>query len=50
MLMKTFDIAKKDIMKIVSNSQRIEGYKVPTKSIQEKAKELMARFNVQVSA
>jgi hypothetical protein len=48
--MKIFDIAKKDILKIVSNSQQIEGYKSASKSLAQKAKEFMAKHNVQVSA
>lgn len=47
--MSTFSIEKKDIVKIVSNSQKIEGYKPVSKSLAEKAKELMAKYNVQVS-
>lgn len=47
--MKTFDISKKDIMKIVSNSQKIEGYKPASKSLAQKAKDLMTKYNVQVS-
>lgn len=48
--MKTFNIAKKEIIKIISNSQKIEGYKPASKSLAQKAKELMAKHNVQVSA
>jgi len=48
--MKLFKISKKDIKKTVSNSQKIEGYKPVSKALQEKAKELMARYNVKVSA
>ena len=48
--MKTFRISKKDIVKIVSNSQRIEGYKPVSKSLSLKAKRLMAKYNVKVSA
>ncbi len=48
--MKLFKISKKDIKKTVSNSQKIEGYKSASKSLQEKAKELMAKYNVKVSA
>ena len=47
--MKTFNISKKDIIKTVSNSQMIEGYKPATKLSSQKAKELMAKYNVQVS-
>jgi hypothetical protein len=48
--MKLFKISKKDIKKTVSNSQKIEGYNPVSKALQEKAKELMARYNVKVSA
>jgi len=48
--MKLFKISKKDIKKTVSNSQQIEGYKPASKPLQEKAKELMAKYNVKVSA
>ena len=48
--MKPVDIKKKDIIKIVSNSQKIEGYKSASKSSSKKAKELMAKYNVKVSA
>jgi len=48
--MKLFKISKKDIKKTVSNSQKIEGYKPASKPLQEKAKVLMAKYNVKVSA
>jgi hypothetical protein len=48
--MKKFHIDKKEIVKIVSNSQKIEGYKPTSKTLSEKAKVLMAKYNVQVSA
>jgi hypothetical protein len=48
--MELFKISKKDIKKTVSNSQKIEGYKSASKPLQEKAKELMAKHNVKVSA
>ena len=48
--MKSFEMSEKDIVKTVSNSQKIEGYKPASKSIQIKAKELMAKFNVKISA
>ena len=48
--MKSFEMSDKDITKTVSNSQRIEGYKVASKSTQQKAKELMAKYNVKISA
>ena len=47
--MKLFKITKKDIKKTVSNSQKIEGYRPASKSLQKKAKELMAKYNVKVS-
>lgn len=48
--MKKVNITKKDIVKIVADSQRIEGYKPASKALSNKAKELMAKYNVQVSA
>ena len=48
--MKSFEMSEKDIIKTVSNSQKIEGYKSASKSIQIKAKELMAKLNVKISA
>ena len=48
--MKLFKISKKDIKKTVSNSQKIEDYKPASKPLQEKAKELMVKYNVKVSA
>lgn len=48
--MKSFAMSDKDITKTVSNSQRIEGYKAASKSTQQKAKELMAKYNVKISA
>lgn len=48
--MKSFEMSDKDITKTVSNSQRIEGYKAASKSTQQKAKELMAKYNVKISA
>jgi len=47
--MKKFHITKKDILKTVSNSQLIEGYKPASKSVFKKAKELMAKHSVKVS-
>ena len=41
--MKSFEMSEKDIVKTVSNSQKIEGYKPASKSIQVKAKALMAK-------
>lgn len=48
--MKQFKISQKDIKKTVSNSQKIEGYKSASKPLQEKARVLMAKYNVKVSA
>ena len=48
--MKLLKISKKDIKKTVSNSQKIEGYKPVSKALQEKAKALMVKHNVKVSA
>ena len=48
--MKTSSITKKDIIKVVSNSQKIEGYKPASKSLSTKVKSIMAKYNVQVSA
>ena len=43
-------ISQKEINKAVSNSQKIEGYKSVSKEIQKKAKELMSKYNVKISA
>ncbi|MDD3343327.1 MAG: hypothetical protein PHR87_07120 [Sulfurospirillaceae bacterium] len=48
--MKTPKISKKEIKKVVSISQKIEGYKPASKSLQEKAKEIMAKHHVKISA
>lgn len=48
--MKTSHITKKHIVKTVSNSQKIEGYKPASKSLSSKVKRIMAKYNVQVSA
>jgi hypothetical protein len=48
--MKKFHIEKKEIVKIVSNSQRIEGYEPASKTLLAKVKVLMAKYNLQVSA
>ena len=48
--MKKITITKKDIIKTVANSQKIEGYKPASKTLSNKAKVLMAKYNVQVSA
>ena len=43
-------LSKSEIKKIVENSQRIEGYEAVSKEIEEEAKALMRRYNVQISA
>jgi len=48
--MKKLHISKEKIIITVSNSQKIEGYRSPSKNLQKKAKELMAKHNVKVSA
>lgn len=48
--MKSREISKKTIKKVVSISQRIEGYKPAPKPLQQKAKEIMAKHNVKISA
>ena len=48
--MKSWEISKEMIKKVVSNSQQIEGYKPASKSLQEKVKEIMAKYNVKISA
>jgi len=48
--MKKLHISKEKIIKTVSNSQKIEGYKTSSENLQKKAKELMAKYNVKVSA
>lgn len=48
--MKHIKLSQENIKKTVSNSQKIEGYKTASKSLQEKAKALMAKYNVKVSA
>jgi len=48
--MKTLRIEKKEILKIVYNSQKIEGYKPVSKSLIKKAKDLMVKYNVKVLA
>ncbi len=48
--MKHIKLSQENIKKTVSNSQKIEGYKISSKSLQEKAKALMAKYNVKVSA
>ncbi len=48
--MKHIKLSEENIKKTVSNSQKIEGYKSASKSLQKKAKALMAKHNVKVSA
>jgi len=48
--MKNFTVSNAAIKKIVDNSQRIEGYESASKDIKQKAKELMKKYNVKVSA
>lgn len=48
--MKKHIVSKENIIKTVSNSQKIEGYKVPSEKLQKKAKELMVKHHVKVSA
>jgi hypothetical protein len=43
-------LSKEEIKKIVENSQRIEGYEPVSKEIEEEAKALIRRYNVQISA
>ena len=43
-------LSHEEIQKIVENSQRIEGYKPVSEKIQEEAKALMKKHNVQISA
>ncbi len=48
--MKSREISKESIKKVVSISQSIEGYKPVSKPLQEQAKEIMAKYNVKISA
>jgi len=48
--MKLYKISQKEINKTVSNSQKIEGYKTASKPLQKKAKDIMSKYNVKVSA
>lgn len=48
--MKSCEISKEMIKKVVSNSQKIEGYKPASKPLQQQAKEIMAKYNVKISA
>lgn len=43
-------IFKKTIKKTVSNSQRIENYALASKPLKEQVKEIMAKYNVKISA
>jgi hypothetical protein len=43
-------LTRSAIKKIVNNSQRIEGYEPASKEIEQKAKELIKKYNVKVSA
>lgn len=46
--MKLIKLSKKDIKKTVSNSQKIEGYKTPSKKLQKEAIKLMAVYDISV--
>ena len=48
--MNTIKIPTKVIKKTVANSQKIEGYKPSSKDIKEKAREVMLKNNVKISA
>ncbi|MCD8544588.1 MAG: hypothetical protein LRY52_06945 [Sulfurospirillum cavolei] len=48
--MKKHEISKETIKKIVAISQKIEGYQPAPKPLQEKAKVLMAKYHVKISA
>ncbi|WP_294877372.1 MULTISPECIES: hypothetical protein [unclassified Sulfurospirillum] len=48
--MKAPKISKETIKKVVSISQSIEGYKPTSKPLQQQAKEIMAKYNVKISA
>ncbi|AFL68472.1 hypothetical protein [Sulfurospirillum barnesii] len=48
--MKSREISKETIKKVVSISQSIEGYKPASKLLQQQAKEIMAKYNVKISA
>ena len=48
--MKKREILKESIKKVVAISQRIEGYQPAQKPLQEKAKVLMAKYHVKISA
>jgi hypothetical protein len=48
--MKNLVVTHTIIKKIVNNSQRIEGYEPASREIKQKAKELMKKYNVKVSA
>jgi hypothetical protein len=48
--MKKREISKESIKKVVAISQQIEGYQPAPKPLQEKAKMLMAKYHVKISA
>ena len=48
--MKKREISKEAIKKTVAISQKIEGYQPAPKPLQEKAKILMAKYRVKISA
>lgn len=48
--MKKREISKESIKKVVAISQQIEGYQPAPKPLQEKAKVLMAKHHVKISA
>ncbi|WP_286682896.1 hypothetical protein [Sulfurospirillum sp. MES] len=48
--MKKREISKETIKKVVAISQKIEGYQPAPKPLQEKAKVLMAKYHVKISA
>jgi hypothetical protein len=48
--MKAPKISKEMIKKVVSISQSIESYKPASKPLQQQAKEIMAKYNVKISA
>lgn len=48
--MQTIKIPVKVIKKVVANSQKIEGYKPASKTVKEKAREVMLKYHVKISA
>ncbi len=48
--MKKCEISKESIKKVVAISQKIEGYHPTSKPLQEKAKVIMAKYHVKISA